>query len=206
MSELLSGPKVNSADPTVTLASVTCAWRPLEVKVPFERKNSTALAHELVIDTVPSDSRTRKTRSEYRFVLRRVGAEALVLGKLMNIEVFGIELGMLDARVEESWVGEERVPVGFVDDAVFELEATLIDCGEWLTQSTSPIPKEQLTSRLGFQALSVASSMPNSVQIAKHVSPETMVYVFVQAVGVADDEAEIVEDGGDVRSEEKVPA
>jgi hypothetical protein len=32
----------------------------------------------------------------------------------MNIEVFGIELGMLDARVEESWVGEERVPVGFV--------------------------------------------------------------------------------------------
>jgi hypothetical protein len=86
----------------------------LEVKVPFERKNSTALAHELVIDTVPSDSRTRKTRSESRFVLRRVGAEALVLGKLMNIEVFGIELGMLDARVEESWVGEERVPVGFV--------------------------------------------------------------------------------------------
>jgi hypothetical protein len=178
----------------------------LEVKVPFKRENSTALAHELVIDTVPSDPRTSKTRAESRFVLRRVGAEALVLEKLMNIEVFGIELGMLDARVEESWVGEERVPVGFVDGAVFELEATLIDCGEWLIQSTSPIPKEQLTSRLGFQALSVASSMPNSVQIAVHVSPETTVYVFVHAVGVADAKAEFVEDGSDERSEERVPA
>jgi hypothetical protein len=41
------------------LASVTCAWRPLAVKVPFQRKKLTALAYESVIDTVPLDSRTR---------------------------------------------------------------------------------------------------------------------------------------------------
>jgi hypothetical protein len=32
------------------------------------------------------------------------------------------------------------------------------------------------------------------------------VYVFVQAVGVADAKAEFVEDGSDERSEERVPA
>jgi hypothetical protein len=42
-----------------------------------------------------------------------VRAEELVFGKLMSIEVLGMELGMLDAIVEEIWLGEDSVPVGF---------------------------------------------------------------------------------------------
>jgi hypothetical protein len=48
----------------------------------------------------------------------RVGAEVLVFGKLMSIEVLGIELGMLDAIVEEGWLGGDNVPVGFEVRAV----------------------------------------------------------------------------------------
>jgi hypothetical protein len=70
------------------------------------------LAQELVIETVPSESSIRKTWGESRFALR-VRAEELVFGKLMSIEVLGMELGMLDAIVEEIWLGEDSVPVGF---------------------------------------------------------------------------------------------
>ncbi len=50
--------------------------------------------------------------------MRRNGREEFVEGKVINIEVLAIELGMLDARVEEIWFGEERVPVGRVASVV----------------------------------------------------------------------------------------
>lgn len=68
---------------------------------------------ELVTETVPSGLSIRKTRGESRFVLR-VGVEELVLGKEISIEASDIEVGILDALVEDIWLGKESVPVGFV--------------------------------------------------------------------------------------------
>ena len=52
---------------------------------------------ELVVETVPSRPRVRKTRLMGSHL--RIGAEELVFGKLISIEEFGRVLGILDASV-----------------------------------------------------------------------------------------------------------
>jgi len=97
---------------------------------------------------------------------------------------------LLDVDVEAA-----AAPDPLVEEVISD--ATLELCGEWLTHSTSPIFKSQALSKVGFHALRAASVMPNSVQIAEQVSPETTVYVSVHAVGVADAEVETVVDAED---------